>query len=308
MTSSLLLLTAAWLAPAQLAEVGAAPGGPIVIQPCLVSLIDEAKVSTKEAGVLVEVAVAPGARVKQGDLLARIDDVDAKAHLDVAKFKLEQAEEEAKSDVNVRYSRAAAAVAEADYRAAEEANRRAPNTYSATDLRRLWLTWNRATLEIEKSQVDLRIAGLKAKVSQAETKVAEENLNRRQIISPVDGIVVEVKRRPGEWVQPELLRREAVAEETAGYVVHVVRLDRLRVEGLVDPALAPPGTLLNRTVTVAPARGRAAAFQGKVVFVSPLAQNDGKFRIWAEVQNQEQNGEWILRPGLTTAEMTIQPR
>ena len=44
---------------------------------------------------------------------------------------------------------------------------------------------------------------------------------------------------------------------------------------------------------------------GKIVFVSPLVQPGGEYLVWAEVENKQENGHWLLRPGLT-ATMTIQ--
>ena len=41
-----------------------------------------------------------------------------------------------------------------------------------------------------------------------------------------------------------------------------------------------------------------------ITFVNPLVQAGGEYRVWAEVVNRQENGEWLLRPGLE-AEMTI---
>jgi hypothetical protein len=46
-------------------------------------------------------------------------------------------------------------------------------------------------------------------------------------------------------------------------------------------------------------------FTGKIIYISPLVQAGGEYRVWAEVSNRQENGQWLLRPGLN-AEMTIQ--
>jgi len=269
--------------------------GPTVTLPhCLVSLIEEAQVPAQELGVLVALKVREGQQVSAGDLLGQIDDTHAQMQLAVAKYKLQVAKEEAENDIHVRYSTAAAAVAEAEYRLNTEANRKVPGTVPQIEIRRLLLTHRRTVLEIEQAQVNLRIAALEAKVSQAELDAAEVNLQRRHIKAPLDGVVVELHRHEGEWVQP------------GDPVLHIVRVDRLRIEGFLNAADVAPGQLGGQPVKVGVklARNRQATFDGRVVFVSPLVQAGGDFQVWAEVSNRQENGQWLLRPGLP-AKMTI---
>ena len=46
-------------------------------------------------------------------------------------------------------------------------------------------------------------------------------------------------------------------------------------------------------------------FSGEIVFVNPLIEASGAYRVWAEVDNHRHNGRWVLRPGME-AQMTIQ--
>ena len=104
------------------------------------------------------------------------------------------------------------------------------------------------------------------------------------IKSPLDGVVVEINQRPGEWVEPG---------ET---MFRVVRIDRLRVEAFLDAHQAA-GLLVGRPVKLAiDAKGDATAeFSGKIVFVSPEVDPvNGQVRVWAEVENPD--GQ--LRPGV----------
>ena len=264
---------------------------------CLVTLIHEAQVPAKEPGVLTDVFVKEGQVVQAGEPLAKIDDIEVQAAQRVAEFKLKQSDKEAKSDVTVRFSKASSDVARANYEAAQEACRRQPNTFSATEMREKWLVCVRSELEIEKSKLDLELLGIKAQVSQAELDVAKENVERRTLRAPLDGHVEKVRRHVGEWVQP------------GDPVIHVVRLNELRVEALLKSVEVFPGAVMGRpvTVTVELENRRTESFTGKVVHVSKENQAGGVYGVWAEVQNRQQNGEWLLRPG-TEAEMTIQLR
>ena len=83
-------------------------------------------------------------------------------------------------------------------------------------------------------------------------------------------------------------------------------MDRLRVEGDVSAATYTPDQLMGKPVTVEVRfpRDRVVKFQGEVTFVSPIVNISGDYQVWAEVENREENGFWLLRPGLR-AEMII---
>ena len=69
-----------------------------------------------------------------------------------------------------------------------------------------------------------------------------------------------------------------------------MRLDRLRVEGFLERhGISSRTKSPDRpvTVTVTLARGRSETFPGKIVFVNPLVEADGEFRVRAEVQNRK---------------------
>lgn len=280
--------------------------GQVTLAQCLVSLVEEAQVPAQEAGILVELNAREGAQVSVGERLARVDDVQTMSAHQVAALKLQAAKEKATNNINVRYAQAASDVARVEYEQAWRANQRSAGTISETEVRRLFLTDRRATLGIEQAALDQRVAALEAKVLEAEAASAAADVERRRINSPLDGVVVKVNRRIGEWVQP------------GDPVVHVVRMDRLRIEGFLCATDArdregrvaarghPPALIDGRPVTVAVelAGGRRETFQGKVVFVSPMVQAGGEYRFWAEVFNRKEGDHWLLLPGLM-AEMTV---
>ena len=268
----------------------------VEVEPCFFSLIQEVQVPAEEAGKLESVAVKEGQHVKVGDLLAEIDDTHALMQLKVAGYKLAVAKEEATNNVHIRYAAAAAKVTKAEYEMNVAANRDFP-TVPEIEIRKFLLTYRRSVLEIEQAQMNQRIAALEAAVSQAEVEAAQENLKRRRITSPLNAVVVELHRRPGEWVQP------------GEPVMHIVQIDRLRIEGALNAEKISPGQVADQPVVVAVQlpHGRAEEFQGKIVFVSPLVEADGQYEVWAEVDNRpnRDSGHWLLRPGLP-AKMTIE--
>ena len=260
-----------------------------VINDCLVTLIEDPEVSAQEPGLLVEVAVREGAMVKAGDVLARIDDSQAQSAKEIADFEQEAATEKANNDVEVRYAVAATEVANAEYEKALQSERRVRGSIGEAELNRLKLTAKRSELQIEQAEVQRVIDGLTAKTKGAEAKAAERNIERRLVKAPIDGIVVSVNGQVGEWVQP------------GDIVIHLIRVDKLRVEGYANVAQYSAAELRGKPVRVQVKveEGREPVlFEGVVTFVDPRVQLGGDYRVFAEVANRQENGEWLLRSGL----------
>lgn len=275
----------------------AAEGEP-VLERCLVSLVEEAEVPAREAGVLVELQIREGDVVSRGDLIARID--DSQPDFDRRKAVAEHAQAQAKaaSDVDVRYAVAAEQVAKAEYDKANESNNRVPGSVTRVELDRLQLTWKRGELQIEQAQVERKLATMAVQSQEVDIAAAEDAINRRKILAPLDGVVVRVYPHLGEWMQP------------GDPLARVVRADRLRVEGFVDAARFDPDKVRDRPVTVEVtlADERVETFKGRIVFTSPIVESGGEYLVWAEVENRQLEAghpeEWMLRPG-QTVQMTI---
>lgn len=273
-----------------------------VIDRCYVQLIDDVLVSGEEAGRLVDlrdeqgrvIELQDGAPVQRGMRLAQVDDRQPRLELKAAAAELRAAQARSESDIEVRYADAAYRVAQAEYDAALDANRRVAGTVPRSEQRRLELTQHRALLQIDRSKMEQTVTQLNTDVRQAAVEAAEAAILRRRIESPIDGIVLAVLKRPGEWVQ--------VGEP----VVRVARMDRLRVEGFLSAADYNASEITGRPVTVQfeLARGRIQTLPGRVAFVSPLVQAGNRYRVRAEVENRQESGEWLLRPGMA-AEITI---
>ncbi len=267
----------------------------VVIEPCLLSLIDDVRVPAVEAGLLEAITVREGDEVRPKQELAQIDFTKAKLQAEVVNRQHQQAKLQSQNDIEVRYSKAQANVAEAEVDEALAANRLAEGAVSSAEVRRLQLTAHRSKLGIEQAQHDFELARWAEKVREAELDTAKHEIERRRIVSPLEGTVVEIVKRTGEWAQ---------AGET---VMRLVRMNRLRVEGFVDSSQLGDEELVDRPVkiVVQRQRGQAEEFAGKIVFVNPLVESGGNYRVWAEVENRRRDGRWVLRPGME-AQMTVE--
>jgi macrolide-specific efflux system membrane fusion protein len=262
---------------------------------CLVSLIEDVQVPAREAGALVSLGVVEGQYVQQGQLLANIDDQQPRIDKIAAELERDAALAKAQDDIEVRYAEAAFAVASAELERGLEIERKHAGSVTQQEIQKLKLAKHRDELQIERSKLDMRVAKMNAGVHQAAVKSADDALARRQIVSPLAGVVVTIFHEKGEWV--------AAGEP----VVQVIRIDRLRVEGFLNGTEIGPEEVADRPVTVDVqlSGGRTARLAGKVVFTSPMVQAGDKYRVRAEVENRSDNGSPVLKPGMT-ATMAIQ--
>jgi len=257
----------------------------IKIDQALLALIEHVDLPAKEQGTLAELSVREGDVIKQGTSLAAIEDDEALTAVSKAEREVDVARTKADNDVSIRYARKAYEVAAAEYRRALESVDKFHKSVSATELDQLRLNAEKTLLEIEQAEQEQAIARLVLRQKQSELDSARLKRDRHRLISPFTGMVVEVKKHRGEWLNP------------GDTVMRLVRLDRLRVEAFV-PAREFAFRFEQQHVTlIADVAGEEqASFAGTVVFVSPEVNPvNGQVRLWAEVNNDG----LALRPGQT---------
>lgn len=281
----------------QLGSVGnsyAAEGDDPVLDPCIVKVQDEVRIPAQEAGVLIKMSVKEGSRLSKGDVLATIDDREAKMGLKIAEYAFDAAKQRANDKIEEKYASKAAEFAKVDWDRSVEANDKTPNAVPDIEVRQKKLGWERSSLQIEKAQKDRELARLDAKTKFAERQAAELAVEMRSIHAPFDGEVVDTYREESEWVNP------------GDPILKFVRFDSLYVEGYANARNFDREELQGRSVTVsiAKSRGREVTVEGKVVHVSQLVQGDGGYVVRAEVKNQRVGEGWLIQPGLR-ARMTI---
>ncbi len=265
-----------------------------VLTGCLVKVDDDIKLPSKEAGVIVHLAVDEGSQVKTGDKLAQIDDSEPQMQKKAANYAWAAAVKKYEDDVEIRYSTKAAEVAKAEHELMEVTNKLAAKAIPLVEVRAKKLEWERSTLAIEKATHEKELAKYDAYTKQTEFDAAEMKIQRRSIVAPFDGEVVGVLRKQDEWVNP------------GDAILRLVRLDTMRVEGAVEQGEYDPYELqgCEVTVDVEMAHGRKETTKGRITFVSSLVRGDKKYLVRAEIANRQENGHWLLRHGLP-ATMTI---
>jgi len=264
----------------------------VPVESVVLNLVAEVEVPALEAGALVELVSPELKRVEAGALLVRLDDRDAALEVIKAQIALDHAEHLAASDVKIRQARQTLKLAELELKKSEDANREVPGVISTTQFEKLRIAIENAQLEIEQAAHDQAAAQRAVVAAKNDLQVAQRAVERRRIVAPIAGVVVDVRKRTGEWLKP------------GDTVLRIVRDDRLRAEGFVDvqqltvPLLGEPAEL-----TVDLPGGKSGVVRGKVTFVSPEANPiNRQVRVWAEFDNPDGR----LRPGLS-ARMVVRP-
>lgn len=266
---------------------GAAPESraeALVVKSALVRLVERVELSSRVDGVLQAVNVSEGDRVEAGDLLAQIDDAEARAIHDRALLEAKIAKMEAENDVALRDAERVLEVALRELSRARQTVQRVPGSLSESKLDMLQLAADQAELAVERARRELEVKQVTLGVREKLAAEALVVLERHKIVSPLPGVVAAVEKRAGETV--------TVAEKT----FRVVNDQRLRVEGFLATRDYRPGlTGAQAGLEFTLPDGSRHPVSGRVVFVSP--ENDphnGEIRVWIEFENPQ--GRW--RPGM----------
>ena len=252
--------------------------GPIRLSDAIVKAPPSIKVPGLQDGLLTEVEIHEGMRVTQGQFLAQIDPAALQLDLEQSKLDHELAQMNANNNTDKQYYEKSLVVATAEVNRSIAANSRVRNSVPVAKLEKQRLEQDRATLQLQQANRQLEIAQFRTRLTQSQIKTAEVKLAKTKIISPVNGLVVNVAKRAGEWL------------EQSEIVCEIVSTDRLRVEGYATVAQAAQiKTGMAATVEFNQAWIKSKRVEGMVTFVAPTANPLSLLvPIWVEIDNREQ--------------------
>jgi RND family efflux transporter MFP subunit len=204
-----------------------ASGGTAIAQnstyDCVMEPKSTVELQSSAEGILLELLVKRGERVKKGDVLARLD-------AEQEKLLAERARIRAETNVDER-----TAGTQADYRKNEVDRLSGLHTTNVIPEK----DYDLAQVESEIAILSVEQAKLDSQIADVEYKQAKDQLSRRTIKSPVDGVVVEVTMFPGEYVH-EQAPVMTVAEINPLYVEVFVPVSRYREFAVGNKAIITP--------------------------------------------------------------------
>ena len=214
-------------------------------------------VSAAELGIVDTVNVREGELVSQGQLLGELNN-------SVLRETRRLAERRATSTARLDAARADLKLKETMYR------KLAPLLKSghanAAEI-------ERSKAEYEQAEAAFRLAGDEAEEAKIELSRIEAQIRQRQIRSPIDGIVIDIHRKPGEYLPANDPR-----------FATVVDVSRLRSRFFVSTELA---VQLRRGQTVQLLVGaKQRPSSGTIEFVSPITESEsGTVRLDILIEN-----------------------
>jgi RND family efflux transporter MFP subunit len=211
---------------------GAGGGGASVLNASgYVTARRRATVSSKVTGKVIEVNVEEGMAVREGQVLARLDDAQPRAALELAKAQAEAARR---------------AVRESEVRLAEA---------KLTLKRRLQLVKDSLSTQAEVDQAQAEVDSVEARIQAAEQQVAvaerqiavqQTELDNTIIRAPFSGVALSKDAQPGEMVSPV----SAGGGFTRTGISTIVDMSSLEIEVEVNEAYINRVTPKQRVVAV----------------------------------------------------------
>ena len=265
-------------------------------------------------GKVVAIGVDLGSYVKRGQMIVRLDDVDAKLRVQQSMAQVEQfkaALRQAEEKVGVRpgqvfrlnkvpevaNARVALELAEKNLRRAEKLIESGDVSKSLYDQQKAQRDQLKQVYESALSlarQNFAAVATARANVANAESQLglARRSLSYSLVFSPIDGFVTDRTADLGEYVSPTTK------------VATVVRINPLRVR--IDiPEQAIPSVTVGQSVSVTTSAWPDKNFSGRIARISPnVTPSSRTLTVEAEIEN----GSGALKPGQFATVRILQSR
>lgn len=266
------------------------------------------------AGKVVAIGVDLGSYVKRGQMIARLDDVDAKLRVEQAQAQVEQAKaslRQAEEKVGIRSGQSfdpnkvpEVANARVALELAEKNLRRSEKLIESGDISRSMYDQQKAQRDQLREQYESALSlarqnyaavmTARANVANALSQLglAQRNLSYALVFSPIDGFVAERTADIGEYVSP------------SGKIATIVRTNPLRVR--IDiPEQAIPAVSVGQSVSVTTSAWPDRNFSGRIARISPnVTPTSRTLTVEAEIENS--NG--ALKPGQFATVRILQSR
>jgi RND family efflux transporter MFP subunit len=146
-----------------------------------------ATVSSKVTGKVLEIFVEEGKAVKKGQVLARLDDSQIRAALDVAKAQLAASERTAAED-------------EARLKEAQLTLDRMSKLLSEKIVGKA--EFDQAEASVESIRARIALAHQQVQVAESQVKARETDMTDMVVRAPFDGVAISKDAQPGEMISP----------------------------------------------------------------------------------------------------------
>lgn len=248
-------------------------------------------------GEPIVIPVMRGMNVFKGQVLGKFDDRELHSILGINQAQLDVAKAEQGKNIEREYAAYGVQVAYYKYHGMLEANKRVERTVPEMEVQSAALALAQANsyLQLQTYNID-EVATRKVTVQENELDRTKVQIEDRQLVTPIDGMIVNINAAEGEWLRE------------GHEVFEILRLDTLwaKVRASINEYETSDLDGKQAVIQVAFPNGRTETFQGVVVFCNPKVDTDNAFEVYVEVQNRRIGNFWLLQPGRGDADVVIQ--
>jgi RND family efflux transporter MFP subunit len=184
---------------------------PVTALDCIVRPKNVTELTSEEEGVLTEILVDRGHVIRRGQVVARLDSNLQESAVELARIR-------AANGAAISASRARLEFRREEFARIKELHGKAVASQATLD---------EAAVELRLAELELDGATAEKRIAEAELAQAKLRLSRREVRSPVDGVVLRITASPGEFAHQQ------------APVMTVAVLDPLHVEAYLPIALYP---------------------------------------------------------------------
>lgn len=227
---------------------------------CLIEPAETVELGTAVGGVLSQVYVRRGERIRRGQVLAMLDSRAEQASADLARYKSQLVGPSELAEAKIEFSKRK--FERRKDMAAEKLLAQQDSDDAESDLR--------------QAQADLKVAQENRKVAQLEYAQQQAQLALRTVRSPFDGVVVDQMIWPGETVEPGATKHA---------VLKLARLDPLHVR-VVMPMQAFGKFKAGMKAAVVPEIQPGKSYTASISSVDPtIDAASGTFVVFLDLPN-----------------------
>lgn len=157
------------------------------------------KLASPVAGIVSDIAVTTGVKVKQGDLLLTLDNTDASLALNEIESRL-STQQKSIASAKVLKEQGVIRLREKERKLKDALELLAAGAESGENVRSLQNEYDLEKQNLEKLQNDILLQESQLREIAAQRKMRSEELNRTSLRAPMDGIVLDVLPKRGEAV------------------------------------------------------------------------------------------------------------
>ena len=231
----------------------------------------EVEIASPEPGVIEKVCVEKGDYVKTGDILIELDNEVLKATLAIEEAKRNDRQKQVAAEKELEHWL---------QRQVHLKHLQEKNYASTSEIERM-------DFDVESAKLRLDTARFEEELDELQYEKIKAMIDRRQVRSTIDGVIVDVYKQPGEAV--------SVGDPN---VARVVNVDQLKVSFAVKPEFARHFTQGETVVVEFPESGEKA--EGVIKYKSSIVDpRSGTVEIMVVIENE---GHVIAGGSLCTIE------